>query len=66
MSKPDISIVTEKQEDLSKIDDILKDMTNNVDEGKTFLNQPSAIETCHLQVGRSFFSAVNLLCCTEI
>jgi hypothetical protein len=44
MSKPDISSVTEKQEDLSKIDDILKGMTNNVDEGKTFLNQPSAIE----------------------
>ena len=46
MSKPDIVNATEKQYNLSIIDDILKDMTNEVEEGKTLLNQPSA--TCEL------------------
>ena len=41
MSKPDSSTTMEKQDDLSKIDEILKDMTNNMEEGKTLLNQPS-------------------------
>jgi len=44
MSNPDCSTATEKQDELSKIDEILKDMTNNVEEGKTLHNQPSA--TC--------------------
>jgi hypothetical protein len=42
MSNPDCSTATEKQDELSKIDEILKDMTNNVEEGKTLHNQPSA------------------------
>lgn len=40
MNKPDISIVT----NLSKID-VLKDMTTNVEDCKTLLNQPPAIGT---------------------
>jgi hypothetical protein len=63
MSKHDRSIATEKHNDLSEIDDILKDMPNNVEDGKTLLNQPSAICTkapCHLHISRSFFSAVHL------
>jgi hypothetical protein len=46
MNKPDSSAAMEKQDDLSKIDEILKDTINNVEEGKTLLHQPSV--TCEL------------------
>jgi len=46
VSEPaDTPSATKKQNDLSQIDDILKDMTNNVEEHKTLINQPSTIGT---------------------
>lgn len=46
MSEPDSSIAIKKQDDVLKIDEILKDMINNAEEGWTHLNQPSS--TCEL------------------
>ena len=43
-SKPDKPSAAKKQ-DLSKLVDILKNMTNNDEEGKTLCNQSSAIST---------------------
>ena len=44
MSKPDSTTAKKKQDDMSKIDGILKDMTNDVEEGENLLDRSSA--TC--------------------
>lgn len=67
MSEPDTSMANKKQDNLSKIDGIIKDMINDVEEGETLFQPLGNVTTTAMPPTwvDHLFSSTSVILCTN-